>query len=60
MPANDDGCRFGHHRRCHRCRRVTNYIQISEVNINKLIGVVHANVGQKRLNCNIYVILSIF
>jgi hypothetical protein len=23
-------------------------------------GVVHANVGQKRLNCNIYVILSIF
>ena len=33
MPADDDGCRFGHH-----CRqRATNYIKIREVDRNKLI-----------------------
>ena len=33
LPADDDGCRFGHH----RCRRATDYIKIREVNRNKLI-----------------------
>jgi hypothetical protein len=32
-PANDDGCRFSHHRR----QRATNYIKIREVDRNKLI-----------------------
>jgi hypothetical protein len=31
-PADDDGCRFGHHRR----RRATNYIKIREVDGNTL------------------------
>jgi hypothetical protein len=33
MPANDDGCRYGHHCR----RRAPNYIKIREVDGNKLI-----------------------
>jgi hypothetical protein len=33
-PADDNGCRFGHH--C--CRRASNYIKIREVNRNKLIN----------------------
>ena len=33
LPADDDGCCFGHHRR----RRATNYIKIREVDRNKLI-----------------------
>jgi hypothetical protein len=35
-PANDDGCRFGHHRR----RRATNYIKTREVDGNKLISTI--------------------
>jgi hypothetical protein len=35
-PADDDGCRFGHHRR----RRATDYIKIREVDRNKLISTI--------------------